>query len=264
MAITTQDGLIAALATATPQSYYKASIANMVAGQLCSLFRATGIPLQGSTPGAWATCDLTTVGGFSYTNPTNPTLTYLGGLSFSPANAGTAVLFDRLAAMGGLSGTSTSAQTVNGSIPANRGAASNGSNVEWYLEWYTDTGSTAVTATITYTNQSDVSGRTTTVSVAATTRAGRMMLIVPAAGDYIKSIQSVTLSASTLTAGSFGVTVVRRLAEIPCSNVSVFPVLDAINLGLPMVYDSSCLFLAVLCSTTSTGVAQGKVVLPQG
>lgn len=264
MAITTQDGLVAAIAAAVPFNFLKASLSSAAAGQLFSLWRATGIPLQASIPSTWATCTSSTTGAVGFTNPTNPALTYLANMTMQPANVGSLIVFDRLGERGGLSGTVTTAQTVNASIPANRGAAINGSNVEWYLEWYTDTGGTAVTATITYTNQNDTTGLTTTVSLAATTRAGRMMLITPAAGDYIKSIQSVTLSATTGTAGSFGVTACLRVAEIANGNIQYISSMDAINLGLPRVYDNACLMLASLCSTTSTGIVQGRLILAQG
>lgn len=263
MAITTQDGLVAALAAAAPYNYLRASLSNTVAGQLFSTFRAGGTPLQGSIPTTWATCNLSTVGATTYTNPVAPALTYVANITYQPVNVGALVLFDRLAHMGGLSGTTATAQTVNGTIPTSRGIDVTGLGAEWYLEWYTDTGSTAVTATVTYTNQADTTGRTTTVSLAATQRAGRMMLITPAAGDYIKSIQSI-IHATTGTAGNYGVTLCRRLSSISCGNVAYVSIVDAINLGLPQVYDNSCLFFANLCSTTTTGIAQGNIVLAQG
>lgn len=266
MAITTQDGLVAALAAAIPYSFQRSSLSNTAAGQLFSLWRSSGAPLQGAIPGGAATCDSSLTGCVPFSNPSSPALTYLGQMTAQLANAGALILFDRLAHMGGLSGTvyTPTAQTVNVTLPANRGAKSDYSNVEWYLEWYGDTGSTGVTATITYTNQSDIGSKTTTVAMAATTRSSRMMLITPAAGDEIKSVQSVTLSASTGTAGSFGVTACIRIAEVPVANAALVTSMDAINLGLPRIYDGSCLMFAMLCSTTTTGMAQGRLRLAQG
>ena len=264
-AITTQDGLLTAMATATVVNFSKASLANAVAGQTFSTWTAAGYPTSGATPSTWTTVTSSTTGCPAFTNPTSPALTYFTSLELQPVQAATVIVYDRLAHMGGLSGTSTSAQTVSGTIPSGRGAAVNGSNVEWYLEWYTATGSTAATATITYTNQGDTTGRTTTLSLAATQRAGRAMFILPAAGDYIKSIQSVTLSASTLTAGSFGVTAMRRIASLSNSMAgTMITSKDAFTLGLPLVYDNACVFLMVLCSTTSSGIIQGQFALSQG
>ena len=180
------------------------------------------------------------------------------------ATAGSFLLFDRLGHNGGLSGTVTTAQTVNGTIPASRNAATDGSDVEWWLEWYTDTGSTAVTATVTYTNQSDVGSRTCTVSLAATMRAGRMLPIQPTtAGDMIKSIQSVTLSATTGTAGSFGVTLTKRYAHAPVAVTNLVNTQGPFQTRIPEVPNDAALFGAVLCSTTSTGLVQGLIVLGQ-
>ena len=264
MAVATQDGLVAAMASAIPYSYQRSSIANMVAGNLCSMWRANGSPLQGAIPSTAATCNSSLTGCVPYNNPGSPNLTYLGQFTLQNSLACAAILFDRLAHMGGLSGTVTTAQTVSVSTPASRGVLSDFSNVEWYLEWYTDTGSTAVTATVTYTNQGSTSGKTTTVAMAATVRTGTLLRITPAAGDTIQSIQSVTLSATTGTVGSFGVTCCIRLAEVPLSNPYLVTTLDAFNLGLPRIYDNSCLVWAVLCSTTSTGIIQGRIRLAQG
>jgi len=107
-------------------------------------------------------------------------------------------IHDRLAHMGGLNGTLTTAQTVGvdvsvSALDSRRGDSSY-SDVQWWLEWYTATGSTAVTATVSYTNAAGVSGKTTTVYIAASLAASRMLPIIGSGGEFIKSIQSVTLS----------------------------------------------------------------------
>ncbi len=261
MAIASMDDLAAAMASSRHLAYFKGSLANMAAGQFASLWRAPGNPAQGATPGAWATPDDSTTGAFAFTNPTAPAKTYWVNWGLICATSNGVALFDRLGHMGGLSGTVTTAQTVNGTIPARGGYTPQ--DVEWYLEWYTDTGGTAVTATITYTNQNDVSGRTCTVSLAATRRAGTMLYILPStSGDYIKSIQSVTLSATTGTAGSFGVTCCRRVhSTYAVANQPLM--LDAMNLGCPEIPDDACLFFQVLCSTTSTNSVYGAIDLGQ-
>jgi hypothetical protein len=264
MAITSLSDLSAAVAAQVQYSISKASISNALAGGMTSLFRATGQPTQPSIPGAWATPVDSDTGYFTFTNPTNPVETYLTGIGLQMANAGSFMLFDRCGHMGGLSGTNTGAQTVSGSIPASRGLLSDGSDAQWWLEWYTDTGATGVNATITYTNQSDVGSRTCVVALAATMRAGRMLPILPTtAGDVIKSIQSVTLSATTGTAGSFGVTLTRQIANVPTAVTNQISRLGPLDLGFPRIYNDAALFGAVLCSTTSTGLVQGFLRLGQ-
>lgn len=264
MTITTQDGLVAALAAGAPIAWQKALIANTAAGQMHSLFRATGSPNQAAIPGAAATCTDALTGAFPFNNPTDPVKTYLATLSAQMANAGSLLLYDRLAHMGGLSGTVTTAQTVNVSIPGSRGADANGAGLEWFLEWYTDTGGTGVNATVSYTDQTDTAGRTVVVAVPATCRASRLLPIPPNAGQDIKSIQSVTLSATTGAAGSFGVTCARRLGSLPVALANQTNEKGVFDLGLPRVYDDSCLWLVCLASTTSTGFMQGTLQLIQG
>lgn len=55
MTITTLDGLVSALGNNSSRVVWdKASIANAAAGQIFSLWRATGTPAQGAIPGAAA------------------------------------------------------------------------------------------------------------------------------------------------------------------------------------------------------------------
>lgn len=264
MAITTQDGLVASLAAGNPIPWQKASIANTASGQLHSLWRATGSPNQAAIPAAAATCTDALTGAFPFNNPTNPVLTYLATLSAQMSIAGSLILYDRLAHMGGLNGTLVTAQTVNVSIPANRGADAGGAGVEWFLEWYTDTGATGVNATVSYTDQGNTAGRTVVVAVPATCRASRLLPIPPNAGQDIKSIQSVTLSATTGAAGSFGVTCAERLGSVGVTTISKTEEKGVFDIGLPRVYDDACLWLVNLASSTATGFMQGTLQLIQG
>lgn len=249
----------------------KASIANATAGVFHSLFRATGTPAQGAIPSTAAVCNRTLTGAFQFTNPGSGIGSYIGRAFIVSGNTATDIqLHDRLAHMGGLNGTLTTAQTaavdVSGSTDnmALRRGASDYSDVQWWLEWYTDTGATAVTATVTYTNAANTSGRTTTVALGATTRASRMLSIIGQSGEFIRSVQSVQLSASTLTAGNFGVTATRALTSVSLGLANAGSVYDWALLGLPRVHDDACLALVTLPGTTSTGTLVGTAKLVQG
>jgi hypothetical protein len=92
-----------------------------------------------------------------------------------------------------------------------------------------------------------------------------MVPFLLASGDSgVRSVQSVQLSISTGTAGNFGLTLLRRIAEIPINVTNMAQVHDAFALGMPRIYDSACLAMMVMCSTTNTGVMQGAVSLVQG
>lgn len=277
MTITTVDGLVSAMGNNSSRLIIdKASIANAVAGQFYSLWRATGQPGQGAIPTTAATCDNTLLGALQFTQQTSPATSYLGILEGLCANAGTTLeIHDRLMHMGGLSGTVTTAQTVNLDVHANiasdnltaRVGDSNYSDVQWWMEWYTDTGATASNATINVTYNDATSGDLTVVAVGGTLRASRMIALnglIPsaAAGKFIRDINTVTLSASTGTAGNFGFTATRYRAAIykPVANARFTA--DWAGLGLPEIPNESCLFPIQLSSTTSTGVvrATGKII----
>lgn len=261
MAITTEAGYVTAKANAQVAPVLKASLANMAAGIQASLWRATGLPTQPAIPGAAAVVDRTTVGGILLKALTTGDTRYLDGFVLNCANAGALCLCDRLLHMGGLNGTLTTAQNVNTpALPTGRCDA-NGADVEWWLEWYTDTGGTAVTATVNVTCD-DNSTPNVSVSLAATRRAGMMLPIIPPTGRTIKAVNTVTLSATTGAAGSFGVTATKPVGVM--AGISVANVADRAESLLVPIHASSCLMLRVDCSTTSTGQVVGAVRMIEG
>lgn len=270
MTIATRDQLINAMGnSSTRVRVDKASLANATAGGYHSLWRATGVPAQAAIPAAAAICTAALTGSMGFSNPVGPAKTYIGNFRMATANAATDVeIHDRLAHMGGLNGTLATLQAVNvdASDPllVNRIGESDFSDVQWFLEWYTDTGATGVNATCAVTYD-DASTGNVVVALGATTRASRMMPILPAvAGRRIKSVQSVTLSATTGTAGSFGVTATRFRAFVGGNVANKTELYDWAALGFPQVPDNACLMLIALPSTTSTGAIRGGGKLIQG
>lgn len=277
MTIKTRDELVNAMANGAERLIFdKASISNAAAGQWHSLWRATGQPGQGGIPGATAACDHTTTGGHGFAQQSSPATSYIGLVDAVCANASTTLEFhDRLAHMGGLVGNSTSAQTVSldldslksgNNLTARIGSA-NYSDVQWWAEWYTDTGSTASNLTCNVTYDDGSTGNLTAVSLGATRRASFMQSLnglIPSAksGNYIRGVNSVTLSASTGTAGSFGITATKYRAGCyrPLANTRMTD--DWAALGCPEVPNSSCLFMVEIAGTTSTGIvrATGKLI----
>ena len=165
----------------------KASIASQTANSYCSLWRATGQPGQGAIPTVVATCNNTTVGTIGFNQQTSPSTSYGAYLEIATGNAAmTMELHDRLANMGGLNGTLTTAQSVNldlntllatDNIDTRKGDA-NYSDVQWWLEWYTATGVTAVTATIVVTYNDGTTGNLSVLSFAATRPASHMIPLI--------------------------------------------------------------------------------------
>lgn len=278
MTITTRDQLIDALGNNSSRLVIdKASISNAAAGQFHSLWRATGQPGQAAIPAAAAVCNNALTGALNFAQQTSPATTYgTWANAMCSNNATTLEIHDRLMHMGGLSGTSTGSQTVNLDINANlasnnldaRKGDANFSDVQWWMEWYTDTGGTAVTATVGVTYNDGTTG-TLSVALAATRRASLMIPLngfIPAAaaGKYIRDIDTVQLSATTGSAGSFGFTATRPRMTMPLPLANKMETFDWAALGLPEIFNSSCLMILQVASTTTTGTVRGGGKLSHG
>ena len=276
--ITNRDQLIDALANNSTRIVIdKALIANAAAGQYHSLWRATGQPGQGAIPTAAANCNQSTTGGMRFSQQTAPAKSYLAYLEAASSNSAmTLEVHDRLMHMGGLNGTLTTAQTVgidfNGVTADNmaeRIGDADYSDIQWWLEWYTDTGATVATATVAVTYSDGTTGNLTGVSLASARRASFMQSLnglIPAAtaGKFIRAVNTVTLSASTGAAGNFGVTATRLRGSLfmPIANAKFSA--DWASLPINTIPNSACPFIVVLASTTSTGALRGGGKIAHG
>lgn len=182
-----------------------------------------GIPAAASTPGAAAICDRTTTGALGQNNKGGTEQRawlrkFRQGAS-GLSTQGAIMLVDRLAHVGGLSGIVTTAQTVG--FPALTRYTS-GAGVWAAIEVYTAIGATGTTATISYTNTVPTAGRTSPAIVVGGTGFQNARTILPfgyASGDTgITAVASVTLAATTGTAGNFGVTLFKTLGWWPVNN----------------------------------------------
>lgn len=276
MTITTRDDFFNALANNYSPVYFdKASLSNATAAAYMSLWRATGQPGQGAIPTTAATCDNTLTGAMPFNQQSSPATSYIAYVDALCGNAGvTMEIHDRLMQMGGLSGTVTTAQTVNLDVHTNiasdnlaaRVGPSDYRDVLWWLEFYSDTGATGVNITINVTYNDGTSGDLTVLALAATRRAGFSVLLnglIPAAaaGKFIRDINTATLSATTGTAGNFGFTASRCRGSIylPLANAKFKEKWD--GLALNDIPNESCLYALQIASTTSTGIVRlgGKI-----
>lgn len=274
MAITTRDQLIDGLANNNNHIMWdKTGLASQVVGQYASLWRPTGVPAQGAIPGAAAYCTKALTGAIGFDNQTAPATSYLAFHTLLSATANTNLeIHDRLAHMGGLVGNIITAQTVGidlltinagGPVPAARLGDSNYSDVQWFLEWYTATGATASNATVAVTYDDGSTGNLAVIAVGGSIAAsGARQLIAASNGRFIRAVNTVTLSASTGTAGSFGVTATRPRASMSVPLANKIEVFDWATLGLPEIPNDSCLFGMMVCSASSTGSVrgQGKII----
>ena len=250
----------------------KASISNMTAGTFCSLWRATGQPAQGAIPGTTPAIPTSaTTGAPAFANQTSPIYNFLLWAYAASGNSAMVLeIWDRVAHMGGLVLNSTSAQSITGldlsasglNLGADRRGASNYSDIQWFLETYSDGGATASNATINVTYNDASTGNLNVQAVGGTLRASRLLPLTPLIptgdqGKFIRGINSVTLSVSTGTAGNFGFTAVRPRTAIELPTANKTEVRDWAQLGLPLIPNDACLMYAMLTSTTSTGTLRG-------
>ena len=279
MAIETVDGIVKSLGNNSSRIIIdKASIASQTANSYCSLWRATGQPGQGAIPAATAVCNNNTLGTINFAQQTLPARSYGAYLELATGNAAmTLELHDRLAHMGGLVGNVTTAQAVNLDLStllatdnlSERKGDADYSDVQWWLEWYTATGATVVTATVAVTYNDGTTGNLTAQSLAATRPASHAITLnslIPAAqsGKFIRGVVSVTLSATTGTAGSFGVTATRPRMAIGSPIANFKYISDWAQLGFPEIYKSSAIFPMVLTPTTSSGTVRGGGKIAHG
>ena len=269
MTITTRDQLVNALANNASRIVLdKASLGNQVAGRMCSLWRATGQPAQGAIPTTAALCTNATVGAVQFNQQTPPMESYLAYMAMLASNnAMSWEIHDRLAHRGGLVLNVTTAQAVDLDLDlldpgADRIGDPTFGDVQTWLEVYGDGGATASNATINVTFDDNTDGNLNTQAVGGTIRVGHCFSVdalrtTAQQGRNIKRINTVTLSASTGTAGNFGFTFTRPRAYLPTLLANLSQVFDWAQLGLPTVPNGACLQFMVVPSTTSSGTLRG-------
>ena len=172
----------------------------------------------GAIPTSAAACTNTTVGALNFEDSVGQnSFDYrIVRTSYNVSASGMMIIVaDRLSHTGGLSGTVATTQTTN--LPtAALTRYTSGEGVFIALEIYTAIGTTATTATCSYTNQAGTAGQTTKARIIGSTSAnasGSFLICPLQDGDTgVRSVESVTLAASTVSAaGAFGVTLFKPL-----------------------------------------------------
>lgn len=234
-----------------------------IAGRLTSLWQYEGYPAGGAAPGAVAVPVNTTDGALKQTDPGGGREKWLLGITGSASVAGTLILYDRLLHISGLNATTITAQTVGGTLTRYTGTESVGNQI--WVEVYTQIGATSTTITASYTDQDGNTGQTTTATAFGNTGLREAQRIIPlplASGDTgVRAVASVTVLATTGTAGDFGVSIVRPLAVIPLGVPGVGSIRDFIAgiPSIPEVLTDACLAFAWLPNSTTAPQVMGSL-----
>ena len=240
---------------------------NAIVGGFHSFWRSTTgtVPAQPATPTTATVLTNLSVGAITFTQQTSPRQSYITSFSASCSAAGATIeIHDRLVAMGGLNlrdpnqtvaGMDLSTYLAGNNIAARIGDA-NYSDVQWWLEWYTNTG-TSVTVGVNVTYNDGTTGTFTIPALGATVRASRMIPLnpyIPVAdsGKFIRAVTQINPGDSGTT-GNLGVTATRYRcsAYIPTANkLYKRPWMDT---GLAEIYNQSCLFPVCIATATTIG-----------
>lgn len=263
MAITTMDGLAAAVAASQDIVIQKATMVS-AAGFWSSLWAEVGNPAAGNltignTANGLVPTDATAGAPIiaAFTGANTGYLCSFLATSTSPVQV---VLYDRLFHVGSISAASavTTTLTTQPSF-AGRVPGSNWGECEIWVEINVLIPATATTVVVNYQDGNNVAQNATQMQGASLTGAPtkRMIPFALANGTGVQRINSVTV-ATPAASGSFNVVVLRTLAR---HNVNAANIADArqdfFRLGGQTVYTDSCLALMVL---GVSGTASGSVL----
>jgi hypothetical protein len=201
---------------------------------------------------------------------TSGKLQIIGGRFNTSGQAGaTVVAIDLLNVSGGLSGTVTTEQTTN--LPtAALTRHTGGDGVFIGIVIYSTVGTTATTISVRYTNQAGTASRASTVTAFGATgfrEAGRLIQIPLQAGDTgVRSVEGVTLTATTGTTGNFGVCLFKPLMGFSLDSTTGTMPLDAVSSGgmigsMAEFDDDACLTFLVF--TPVSQVINGALLLAE-
>ena len=231
--------------------------ATVTAGTFFSLWRVGGIPVAGADPTSLTATvvSATTTGALYFQNALNGTgktkhIINAGATSVTAGSTGSLVILDRLMAYGNINANVNTAQNMTNTAVLTR--YQTGTGTVMFLEVTTGLGATPSNATITYTNQDGIAGRTTgaqaMVISSVANRIPNTFLYFPLqAGDNgVRSVQTVQLSAA-MGAGVMNLVIAKPLFTIPLALVGIqnnvdlalaFPLLPKLenNHALQMIF----------------------------
>jgi hypothetical protein len=180
---------------------------------------------------------------------------WLLGATATCLTTGTVMLYDRLHEQAGLSATVTTPQTVSGTLTRYNTNSTCVGNQIW-AEIYSPIGGTQTTISCIYICQDGTTKTSQSATFGGTgwLERDRMIPIPLASGDSgVQKVTSCTVTATTGTAGSFGITVLHPLTYVYITLAGVGSSKDLIS-GTPGVVEilpNACLAVAWYAGTTT-------------
>jgi hypothetical protein len=236
---------------------FNAAAVSAAAGRWTSWYRAITAPGKTAVPAIPTTAvalDNTDAGALNQQMISHsPSSLYIAGAKLTGTADGTFMLYDRLSHNGGLSGTVTGTQTTN--LPtAALTRYTDGVGVYIAIEFFAAVGTATSAITANYTSSDNVSGRVTAAMPIGSTGFGagtgginRFMILPLADGDKgVKSVESINITASTVTAGNLGVVLFKPISMFAMVSFgdSPYNVLTGNMVNIPEVESTACLTIA--------------------
>jgi len=237
---------------------YKASVSSVTGRMMSHWLSASD---GGSAPSTAVVPTNATAGALGQRNGAG--ILRFGQVIISMSLGGLYIIYDRLSHQGGLSGTALGAQTTN--LPtAALTRYTSGVGVVPMIEIYTaigTAGSATANVVASYTNQAGTAGRTTGAVLFGQTSyntAQRAFWLPLQPGDTgCRSVESVTISETSGTAGNFGVTLCKPLFFMPTFSVGgqilTYDSMLTMCGNMPQIVDNACLAYLQVANNTSTG-----------
>jgi len=244
MAINTVDDIASGLALSKKCNCLKNITVPKAIGSFQSSWLGVGIPGAGAIPPAYTvgsgyTCDRTTAGAISYTN--GAVKNWIAKLFASSTIAGTLFIYDRLWSCSGF-GFALGAKSVTtpGNLPAR--ITDNGLGCELWVEQFVAAGAASGTLTVAYVAPGGGAESGVIPAVVSAPLIGQVQPVPLQVGSTgVRQLTSVNNSA-TWTSGSFGMSIVKPIAEIELPLAGIGKTLDWAALGLPALTNDMCLF----------------------
>jgi hypothetical protein len=266
MAITTMDGLAAAIASGQRIVLQKAS-ATAVANFYYTLWTTAGQPGAGAAIGNIAAGVIPTdaTAGCPIINAfTGGNTGYLMTFDASSSVAGVLSVYDRLYHAGPFIGTTLHTDTLAAQPALVRVPNTDYSQLEAWFEVTAVFAATATTVTISYQDGNNATQTGTITDVVSLTGApvNRMYPFRLANSSGIQKLNSVTIGGATNTTGQGNVVIQRNIVDhtIVSANIGR-PKKGPFETGMPLIYADSCLAMMFNATTTSTGTlyAEGSI-----
>lgn len=266
MAIASRDALIAAMAGRQDLRYCKTTSRTSVAATWFSVFDESGNPGAGTLAGTSTAAGVVPTGATAGCNPINAfggsNTGYVDKVEFGSTVACRVAVFDLLWKGGAYA--FNAAVTLSGQ-PSYSGRVPNAdyTGTQVWLETVTAfTGNQSIA--VTYTNSAGTGGQSTgTVATGVAPTVGRLLQLPLAAGDVgVQLISTVTSTVSTV--GTFNVLVLRPLWTGRVKIANDGDVHGPDKTGLPVVFASSAIYVAVSADSTATGVPELNIGVING